>query len=383
MKLKTIIKLGTILSVLLFCLAVGYYAFMQVNVANRNRNVNLFALVPDNCAGVLISENINAFLEECPTLNYSSEFDQFQFTGLFNFILGGMNDYLHQNVHGLTYPMNRMMISFHSPYSPRDQVAYFQMSMADEDALVDLLGEFAPGNFLPKEEEYRGKTIRIYPLGNVDFLALYSGPGFVAISYQKRLIEKVIDAQLDETSLEQDESFQRITAGRKSHDSFTLYTHSAPMPFLHADNTCWSEYDFHINSDVLYLTGDIFVSDSMKCISAAEERIHDLPTIKDDRLFLSADKDSTAFYVEQAAVFTEGEEERTLFDECMANLSQDTSFSMVVDMQKVIDDPKRFQHYLPPFVWKNALLLRSFVLSVQVTKNKEQFSHMWVFTYKH
>ena len=46
MRLRTVVKLGTIISVALFCLAIGYYAFMQLDTAGRNREVNLFSLIP-------------------------------------------------------------------------------------------------------------------------------------------------------------------------------------------------------------------------------------------------------------------------------------------------------------------------------------------------
>ena len=61
-----------------------------------------------------------------------------------------------------------------------------------------MLLERTPGSFSPKKEKYRGKTIAVYPLGNNDFLAVYSEAGFYVVSYQKSLIEKVIDAREDE-----------------------------------------------------------------------------------------------------------------------------------------------------------------------------------------
>ena len=61
-----------------------------------------------------------------------------------------------------------------------------------------MLLERTPGSFSPKKEKYRGKNIAVYPLGNNDFLAVYSEAGFYVVSYQKSLIEKVIDAREDE-----------------------------------------------------------------------------------------------------------------------------------------------------------------------------------------
>lgn len=382
MKLKTIIKLGTVLSVLLFCLAVGYYAFMQLDTTARNRSVNLYAFVPSDCVGVLESNNVNAFWEESPSLNYSRELSDFRFSGLFGFLLDGLNEYGSRNAHGLTNQMSRVLVSFHRPFSSRDQVVYFQMSTADEQVLVDMLGEFAPGNFLPKEEDYRGETIRIYPLGDTDFLSLYADAGLVVMSYQKRLLEKVIDAHLDKTSLNDDETFLQVSGKRKSTDSFVLYTQNPPLPFLNAGKGCWCEYDFHLNTDVFYLTGNILASDDVVCMSTDEGGFPEMPLQKEERLFVSADKDSTALYIDQAATSV-ALGEVALFDECLSNLSREAMFSMVVDMQEVADNPQRFRNYLPPFIVRSASLLRPFIFSMQLSKHDGYFSHICVFTYKH
>lgn len=92
-------------------------------------------------------------------------------------------------------------------------------------------------------------------MNNNEFLAVYSGSGFFVASYQKRLIEEVIDAKEDETALSDDEVFSKVFEKKKSHNFLTLYGRTTSMPFLQNNNRCWSEFDFHMNSDVVYLTG--------------------------------------------------------------------------------------------------------------------------------
>ena len=261
MRLKTVAKLSVFISVLLFCVAVGFYAIARLDMTERNREVDLYSLVPSDCVGVLESDNISAFLNEIPSLNYGKELDGFQFPGLFEFLLHQLNEYAVQNAHGLSSQMNHLMVSFHAPGSVRDQVLYFRMGGSDQQMLEDMLKEYAPANFLPKEEKYRGKTIWVYPLGQDEFLAAYSGAGFMALSYQKRLIEQVIDAKLDKNSLNVDPVFSQILAKKKSHHFLTLYGRSAAMPFLNSDAPCWCEFEFHLNSDVLYLTGETYHSE--------------------------------------------------------------------------------------------------------------------------
>ena len=381
MRMKTVVKLGTILSVLLFVLAVGYYAFMRLDMMDRNRDVNLFSLVPSSSVGVLESNNVHAFFDDYSMLNYSDELEKMQFPGLFNFLIHGLNMYAGDNAHGLSYQMNQLVVSFHQPVTPHNQVVYLRLGMADEQLLSDMLREYVSGNFLPKEEEYRGKKILIYPLSHDEFLATYTEEGFVVLSYQKRLVEEVIDAQLDETALGYDTVFSRVLDKKKSKDFLTLYGRSSSIPSLNLDSNTWSEYDFHLNSDVVYLTGDMYALE----INAEKENmiksLNDMAVVKEEGLFVSAEKDSTTYYMAEAFDANDTGN-RTLFNECVANLANEVDFSLVADMQKVEENPQRFQSYLPSFVIENASLLRSFILSAQLSLNGDRPSHIWVFTYK-
>lgn len=381
MKLKTVVKLGTMVSVLLFGIAVGYYVLAELDMTKRNRDIDLFALVPDDCIGVIESNNINAYLNDFSLTSYQRELAGFQFPGLFDFLLNGLNEYAVNNAHGLSNQMNHLVVSFHRPSTPYDQVIYFQTGSADEHLLSDMLQEYMPTNFLPKEEKYRGKTLCIYPLGTGEFLTSYAESGFLVVSYQKRLVEEVIDAHLDGTSLSDDEVFSQALSKKKSHNYLTLYGRSASLPFLQMGPECWSEYDFHMNSDVLYLTGETYTPDSSNCLTQAVEHLADCPLIKESDWLVSADRDSTQCYMNEAYDANESGN-RTLYSECVANLSNEASFALVADMQRVAQDPQLFRDYLPAFILNNAPLFRSFILSAQLTLTPEQSSHIWVFTYK-
>lgn len=382
MQLKTIAKIGTIISVLLFCFAVGFYAFMRLEATGRSREVNLFSLVPSDCVGVLESDRIQGVLNQVSMLNYNQELNEFHFPGLFDFFLSELGVYASDNVHGLSQQLDHFLVSFHEPVSSRNQVIYFKLDNADEQMLSDILQNYASDHFLPKEETYRGKTIFVYPLNHEEFIAAYIEDEFFVVSYQKRLIEAVIDAQQDGTSLNDDALFAKIISRKKSPDFLTLYSQLPSMPFWETEQPCWCEYDFHLNSDVVYLTGETFVSDEPVLLETMTETIREIPLVHEPDLFISSDKDSTNFYMDVAYDANESGN-RLLFNECMANLSNEASFTMVVDMKKVVDEPERFQTYLSPFVLENAALFQPFILSAQYSLNGSRPSHMWVFTYKY
>ena len=377
MKLRSVVKLCTFVSVALFCLAMGYYAFMRLDMARRNRSFNLYSIVPSNCIGVLESDDVSTLFHEMSIANYSREFQQFQFPGLMNFILTGLSEYAENNAHGLDYQMNRLLVSFHAPGTPRDQVIYFQINPADESLLTDMFAEYAPNDFLPKEEDYRGKRIVIYPLGHTEYLTAYSEDGFLAVSFQKRLIEQVVDTRLDGESLDDDEVFASLKKEKKSQELLSLYSRSMAVPLLNREGSgVWSEYDIHVNSDVLYLAGDVYApEDAEELYVVPEEPFF----VKELGLMISTDKDSTEYYIHEASEEVYRDD---LFERCVANLTQDAVFTMVVDMQHVWLDKERFKAYLPKFVQENALVFRPFILSVQYTMHNGGLSHFWVFTYK-
>jgi len=381
MQLRIIIKWGTLLSVLLFCLAMGYYAYMRLDMAEYSRKVNLFSLVPSDCVGVLESHDVKGLLDNRPMLNYGDELEKLQFPGLFQFVLEAIHKYSDENVHGLGDRLNGMLVSFHKPQDFNEQVIYLRINDNDRSMLTDIVYEYTSESYPVKEEMYRGERIGIYPLGGDEFLATYLDKGFLVVSCQKRLVEKVIDAWMDKTSLDDDVVFSRIKNRNKAKSFVTLYGHFTSIPFLDIPADCWSKYVFYLNSDVFYLTGDTYMSDSLSCMALAKHRIKDIPFVKEDSVVISGDKDSTMFLTNWAYNANETGN-RTLFYECVANLSHEADFTLVTDMQKVGEDPERFQEFLPPFMLNNVRLFRPFVLSAQLSLNGGRFTQLWVFTYK-
>lgn len=377
MRLKTVVKLGTILSVALFCIAVGFYAFARLDKDSR-RNANLFSLIPSDCISVLESNNVNALLNVLPTLNYETELKNIQPTGLFTFLLHGLNEYAVLNAHGLSSQMSRMVVSFHAPATPRDQVVYFGLSNADKQMLEDMLQDYAPTDFLPKVEEYRGKRMIIYPLGNDEYLASYMDSDFWVVSLQKRLIEKVIDARLDGESLNDDPVFSGILNRKKSKNLLSLYGRTDAMPFLQAGKECWSEYDFYFNSDVFYMAGETYQADTSSI--SLSDSWQNMTFFDKGKALLTTEKDSLAYYMDN--VYEEDALHRSLFHQCLANLSKDASLTWVADMSEIASDVASYADCFPTFMWENVMQFTPFIVSAQYSWSGDKLSHMWVFTYK-
>lgn len=377
MKLRTVGRLGVILSIILFCIGIGVYSFTQLSLVDKGKDVRLTAFVPNTCLGVLETDNFDYFINEFPQTAYANQLDTLQRAGLLESVLGNLSRYTNSPAHDWSNQVSRMMISFHKPGSSQDLVIYFQMNNPKDEFIKSILQKGGVC-FEAKKEKYRGEEILIYPVENGDFVSAYMEDGFLAVSYQKKLIEQVIDAAKDQTSLEEDTAFRTIYSP-KSSNFMTLYTHFASVPLLEKPGVTqvWSEFDIHLNSEVLYLSGSMYEPDS--CMQSSILQLEQVQSsYESDSMLIVSGQGRIDSCVSQIAAIPY----HSLFDECIANLSHDASYMMVADMDKVVGQADRFAPYLPLFIKDHIQLFRSFILSVQITKVGNRLSHIFVFTYK-
>lgn len=368
-------KVGVIVSIILFCIGVGVYGFVQLNMAEKGKNVDLLSFVPMDCAAVLETDNADFLVNEFPQATYAMQLDTIQKSGLFPIVFGNLFTVSDSTVHRLSNGVDRMMISFHYPFSARNVVMYFQTHDSGKAFLQKMMQE-KKMRFVPKKDSYRGEDIDIYALDNGEFISTYCGKGFCVVSYQKNLIERVIDAKKDELSLSGDEIFMKAYEA-KAVNFMTLYGRTASLPVLVKEQThCWSSFDIHLSSEVFYLSGSMSMPDSCRTHVVADlDRVS--PLSAEGVLVLSGRSEVDSCISRITAL-----PQHTLFEECVSNLSHDASFIFVADMDEIKDHIACYQPYLPKFVARHADLFRSFIFSAQLTQVGNRFSHIFVFTYK-
>jgi hypothetical protein len=89
---------------------------------------------------------------------------------------------------------------------------------------------YGGSSFPFKPFDYKGEAMRIYPMSDGRFLTAYFTRAFLVLSYQKRLVEDVIDTYLSKKSISTDTLYIRNTGN-------------------------WTEFDVQTNSDAIYLSG--------------------------------------------------------------------------------------------------------------------------------
>lgn len=378
MQIRSVIKLGVVLSVVLFCIGIAFYGFARLSMADKENRVDIFEFVPKDCAGILETDNIDNFMHVFSQAAYSSQLDTLHRAGLMNDILSDLSRYSSAAAHGLSYQMNHVVISFHRPHTAMDVVAYFRIGKEGKHQLIEAVKGKHGADFIPKKETYRGKKIEIYPLSSTRYLSVYTTDGLVVVSYQKKLIEQVIDAVKDNNSLREDSVFTSIHHPQPA-SFITIYGRTPSVPFLGKESChSWSEYDIHLNSEVFYLSGQM-KEEQIDCLDRMLQAVHTVPVVSEsDSLLVVSGRERVDSCISKVIASPS----HTLFDECVSNLSRDASYIMVTDMEKVAAAPEQFASYLPPFLIRHADLFRSFILSIQFTEVNNRLSHIFVFTYK-
>ncbi len=378
MQIRSVIKLGVVLSVVLFCIGIAFYGFARLSMADKENRVDIFEFVPKDCAGILETDNIDNFMHVFSQAAYSSQLDTLHRAGLMNDILSDLSRYSSAAAHGLSYQMNHVVISFHRPHTAMDVVAYFRIGEEGKHQLIEAVKGKHGADFVPKKETYRGKKIEIYPLSSTRYLSVYTTDGLVVVSYQKKLIEQVIDAVKDNNSLREDSVFTSIHHPQPA-SFITIYGRTPSVPFLGKESChSWSEYDIHLNSEVFYLSGQM-KEEQVDCLDRMLQAVHTVPVVSEsDSLLVVSGRERVDSCISKVIASPS----HTLFDECVSNLSRDASYIMVTDMEKVAAAPEQFASYLPPFLIRHADLFRSFILSIQFTEVNNRLSHIFVFTYK-
>lgn len=378
MQIRSVIKLGVVLSVVLFCIGIAFYGFARLSMADKENRVDIFEFVPKDCAGILETDNIDNFMHVFSQAAYSSQLDTLHRAGLMNDILSDLSRYSSAAAHGLSYQMNHVVVSFHRPHTAMDVVAYFRIGKEGKHQLIEAVKGKHGADFIPKKETYRGKKIEIYPLSSTRYLSVYTTDGLVVVSYQKKLIEQVIDAVKDNNSLREDSVFTSIHHPQPA-SFITIYGRTPSVPFLGKESChSWSEYDIHLNSEVFYLSGQM-KEEQADCLDRMLQAVHTVPVVSEsDSLLVVSGRERVDSCISKVIASPS----HTLFDECVSNLSRDASYIMVTDMEKVAAAPELFASYLPPFLIRHADIFRSFILSIQFTEVNNRLSHIFVFTYK-
>ena len=241
-------RISIILTFVICCALIGVFFYAQLNIKEQKTKANLFTLVPQDAQAIIETNNINSLFQDLEGSVFYQDYKNIHFSDLFNFLNHKIDQLAEKKGHGLSVPMSNVLISFHSPGISNDQILYGHLGDGDQNLMDRILKELNTTGHRPKEVTYKKQKIVIYPLNNKEYLSCFFQSNCYAISFQKNLIEAVIDAFTENTSLFSNPQFLPVYKQKKIENTTRLYARIA----LLAE---WTQYDIHIQHDAIYLTG--------------------------------------------------------------------------------------------------------------------------------
>jgi hypothetical protein len=247
---------------------IGTFCYEKIALREQNRDINLFSLVPEESEAVLEIKDVHSFFSKLEGTAYYPHFMDAESSQLIRLLHRNIGLLSSQQTHGLSGRANRLLMSFHAPGTGRDQVVYGSLSPDDHHSLRLAFEQSGVMKDYAKEADYRGEKIWIVPLNNEEFISCYVRKNFFAISYEKHLLERVVDAYLDENkSVLKDPLFKQLTRSHsKSQHSTYLYMRARPF-------CAWADFNLRLHDRVIYMIGEGHAGDGMnpKKISMLDE----------------------------------------------------------------------------------------------------------------
>ncbi len=261
MKLKLIIRLAIVISVVLLCTGFGVYSFFRLNAEEHRQDFDLYSLVPQDVVAVLETDHLGEFVSSIDQMKCSRDGRFLYASDLFVLLKDGLHALIDESPHGLSVQMDKMLLSFHQPDEPANQVLYCAMGRGDYDLMEQFINKFSSASFPSKFIDYRGEEIRVYPLADGRFLSVCLTRNFLVASFQKRLIEQVIDTHRAKKTLSHLKSFSRLPEEEKPHAEARLFVRmqtvglGADSLHMRADVGGWTAYELRLEEEAIYCSG--------------------------------------------------------------------------------------------------------------------------------
>lgn len=275
MKLKLVIRIALVVSVVLLCAGFGVYSFFRLNAEEHRQEFNLYSLVPQNAVAVLETDRMGDLISDIDRMHCSRDHHFLYASELFVYLKEYLGTWSEATPHGLSAQMDKMLLSFHEPDTPLNQVLYCAMGMGDYDLVETFINKFSSSNFPSKYVDYHGEEIRIYPLADGHFLAVWLTREFFVASFQKKLVEQVVDARKQKSSLLQLASFRAMQAGKHHNVAATLYVRMKSVDLGRSEEIVpvqtqvggWTEYDMKFSEEAIYCSGVSHDADTTQTFS--------------------------------------------------------------------------------------------------------------------
>lgn len=274
MKSRLLIQAVVVVSIVLLCVGLGVHSFLRLNSVEDRQNFDLYMLVPPDATVILETDRMAELVEDINELDCSKDNHFLYVSELFVCLKNCLHTLVEDTPHGLSKQMNKMLISFHEPDTPMNQVLYCSLGEGDYELVESFVEKYCSSAFPSKCFDYKGEEIRIYSMADGRFLAAYVTSDFLVVSFQKRLIEGVIDARQSGRSLMALPSFRDMYVGKRNNVSAAVYVRMKGVDMgrttdslrLQVPLGSWAEFDVKFDGEAIYCSGISHGADSTQVL---------------------------------------------------------------------------------------------------------------------
>lgn len=343
---------------------------------------DLYSFVPDDALYVIDSDNITYYYDEVQHFNNDHNVDVLSSASVANVVLKKLIDFA-SNITGHTLggSLNHVLISAHDSVSPETQVMYFSINFNSSVIVDKIIKEILSANGRLITEHYNNEKYYVCPANNELFLNIYNKSGVVAISSQKRLIERVIDSYKDGRVLSEDRTFRNVKVERKIRNYLTIYTNSMFDANILSGKKKWNKLDVAIYNNSISFMGEIVYDKDDTICESIKSKISHIPYVFNDSVLISDNRDSTKKYIE-AYRYKKMKGTCPAFNESVFNLSRNYQFSFVADLCNIYKDSLLYKKYVIPYVLSKSSNFKDFIYSTQLSFTDSKLYYVIMITSK-
>lgn len=258
MKPNYLIRICLIVCIVLLCTGFAVYSFMRLDAMDERRDFNLYTLIPQDVEAVFETDRVAELIEQIDDMACSRDNHFLYASDLFSCVKKFFRVLMEKEPHGLSREMNKILISFHNPDLKNDQVLYCRLGIDDRKLLESYIGRYAVSGYSSKVFDYKGQVIEIYPLSDGRFLTVWIKRDFLVVSFQKRLIERVIDTWKQKKSLARLDVFRSVSGDRREENKAMVYARWKPSSYLMEtglDKSLWLSFNLKFAEEGVYCAG--------------------------------------------------------------------------------------------------------------------------------
>ena len=258
MKPNYLIRVSLIVCIVLLCAGFAMYSFMRMDTVKVRRNFDLYTLIPQDVEAVFETNRAAELVNDIDNMACSRDGHFLYASDLFSSVKKYLRMFMEEEDHGLSWGMNELVISFHHPDLQNNQVLYCRMGTDDRSLLEKHLRRSGSAMFSSRTYNYKGQTIEIYPLVDGRFLVVWMKRNFLVVSFQKRLVEQVIDAWKQKKTLAQLGAFHFAYEKKQEANRTAVYVRwpaRSASQSAAGDAPLWLDFDMKFAEEGVYCAG--------------------------------------------------------------------------------------------------------------------------------